>query len=93
TAFIAVIIKAGNDVIWRTIAWGAVGRKLPREHTGKVMAILGMAIQALGVLISPLAGFIYEQEGGGWLLIIAMGINVIILTLLLISWLKSREDE
>lgn len=92
TAFIAVIIKAGNDVIWRTIAWGAVGRKLPREHTGKVMAILGMAIQALGVVISPIAGFIYEQDGGGWLLIIAMGINIIILFLLLISWLRGRSE-
>ncbi len=93
TAFIAVVIKAGNDVIWRTIAWGAVGRKLPREHTGKVMAILGMAIQTLGVILSPIAGFIYEQEGGGRLLIIAMGINTIILFLLLISWIRSRSES
>ena len=92
TAFIAVVIKAGNDVIWRTIAWGAVGRRLPREHTGKVMAILGMTIQAFGVFISPIAGFIYEQEGGGWLLIIALGINIVILSLLLISWLRSRNN-
>jgi len=92
TAFIAVIIKAGNDVIWRTIAWGAVGRRLPREHTGKVMALLRMAIQVLGVFLSPIAGFIYEQEGGGWLLIIAMGINIVILSLLIISWLKSRNN-
>jgi MFS family permease len=91
TAFIAVIIKAGNDVIWRTIAWGAVGRRLPREHTGKVMALLRMAIQVLGVFISPIAGYIYEQEGGGWLLIIAMGINFVILSLLLTSWLRSRN--
>jgi hypothetical protein len=91
TAFIAVIIKAGNDVIWRTIAWGAVGRRLPREHTGKVMAILGMSIQAFGVVISPVAGFIYEEEGGGWLLIIAMALNIVILSLLLISWVRSKN--
>ena len=92
TAFIAVIIKAGNDVIWRTIAWGAVGRRLPREHTGKVMALLRMAIQVLGVFLSPIAGFIYEREGGGWLLIFALGINIVILSLLLISWLRSRNN-
>jgi hypothetical protein len=91
TAFIAVIIKAGNDVIWRTIAWGAVGRKLPREHTGKVIAILGMSIQAFGVFMSPIAGFIYKQEGGGWLLIIALGINLLILSLLLFGWIRSRK--
>ncbi len=91
TAFIAVIIKAGNDVIWRTIAWGAIGRRLPREHTGKVVAILGMSIQAFGVFLSPIAGFIYEQDGGGWLLIIAMGINIVILSLLLISWVRNRD--
>ena len=79
-------------MIWRTIAWGAVGRRLPREHTGKVMALLGMAIQVLGVFISPIAGFVYEKEGGGWLLIFTLGINIIILSLLLISWLRSRNN-
>lgn len=90
TAFIAVVIKAGNDVIWRTISFGVAGRRIPREHTGKVMAILAMAIQALGVFISPIAGFIYEQEGGKWLLIIAIGVNIIILSLLLVSWRKTK---
>ncbi|MHA1237517.1 MAG: hypothetical protein ACTSQ9_07665, partial [Candidatus Hodarchaeales archaeon] len=75
-------------------AWGAVGRRLPREHTGKVMALLRMAIQVLGVFISPIAGFIYEKGGGGgWLLIFALGINIVILSLLLISWLRSRRNS
>lgn len=92
TAFIAVLIKSGNDVIWRTIAWGAVGRKLPREHTGKVMAILNMVVLLLGVGISPIVGYIYQTEGGQPLLIIAMILNVVILCLLFFGWMgKTRK--
>jgi len=75
TASIAVIIKAGNDVIWRTIAWGAVGKELPREHTGKVMAILAMAIQLLGTIINPFVGSIYQISGGNPLLIIVLTLS------------------
>ena len=88
TAFIAVIIKAGNDEVWRTIAWGAVGRKLPREHTGKVMAILSMAVSGIGVFVSPIAGFIYQIEGGSPLLLIIFVLNILILALLLAGWLQ-----
>jgi MFS family permease len=93
TAFIAVVIKAGNDEVWRTIAWGAVGRKLPREHTGKVMAVLGMSISLLGVLISPIAGLIYQLEGGKPLLLITFFLNVLILAFLLSGWLRSAEKD
>ena len=93
TAFIAVVIKAGNDEVWRTIAWGAVGRKLPREHTGKVTAVLGMSISFLGVLISPFAGLIYQLEGGKPLLLIAFFLNLLILAFLLSGWLRSSEKD
>ncbi|MFX1508390.1 MAG: hypothetical protein ACFFDC_20090, partial [Promethearchaeota archaeon] len=93
TAFIAVVIKAGNDEVWRTIAWGAVGRKLPREHTGKVMAVLGMSISLLGVLVSPFVGLIYQLEGGRPLLLIAFFLNLLILTFLLTGWLRSAEKD
>ncbi|MFX0149830.1 MAG: MFS transporter [Candidatus Hodarchaeota archaeon] len=87
TAFVAVVIKSGNDAVWRTIAWGAVGRKLPREHTGKVMAILAMIISLMGVIISPVVGFIYQTEGGRPLLIGVLVLNLLILGLLLGHWL------
>jgi len=88
TAFIAVIIKAGNDQVWRTISWGAVGRKLPREHTGKVMAILSMSTSGIGVFVSPITGFIYQVEGGKPLLLIIFVLNILILALLLAGWLR-----
>jgi MFS family permease len=93
TAFIAVVIKSGNDEVWRTIAWGAVGRKLPREHTGKVMAVLGMSISLLGVLVSPFVGLIYQLEGGRPLLLIAFLLNLLILAFLLSGWLRSSEKD
>ncbi len=93
TAFVAVIIKAGNDEVWRTIAWGAVGRKLPREHTGKVMAILSMSISLIGIIVSPIAGFIYQIEGGKPLLLIIFVVNLLIITLLLTGWLRSSTKE
>ncbi|MFX1283072.1 MAG: MFS transporter [Promethearchaeota archaeon] len=93
TAFIAVIIKAGNDEVWRTIAWGAVGRKLPREHTGKVMAILSMSISGLGVFISPIVGFVYQVEGGRPLLLITLVLNILILVLLLVGWLRGFKRD
>ncbi|MFW9903216.1 MAG: MFS transporter [Candidatus Thorarchaeota archaeon] len=93
TAFIAVVIKAGNDEVWRTIAWGAVGRKLPREHTGKVMAVLGMSISLLGVLVSPFVGLIYQLEGGKPLLLIAFFLNLLILAFLFSGWLRSSEKD
>ncbi|MFX0125164.1 MAG: hypothetical protein ACFFAE_16145 [Candidatus Hodarchaeota archaeon] len=93
TAFIAVVIKAGNDEVWRTIAWGAVGRKLPREHTGKVMAVLGMSISILGVIVSPFAGFVYQVEGGKPLLLVTFVLNLLILSLLLSGWLRSPEKD
>ncbi|MFW9917314.1 MAG: MFS transporter [Candidatus Thorarchaeota archaeon] len=93
TAFVAVVIKAGNDVVWRTIAWGAVGRKLPREHTGKVMAILSMMISLAFTVAMPVAGYIYEVEGGVPLLVIALVLNITILCLLLVGWIRSDEDH
>ncbi len=93
TAFIAVVIKAGNDEVWRTIAWGAVGRKLPREHTGKVMAVLGMSISILGVLVSPLVGLVYQLEGGKPLLLTAFVLNLLIIAFLLLGWLKSPKKD
>lgn len=87
TAFIAVLIKSGNDVIWRTIAWGAVGRNLPREHTGKVMAILSMAVSLLGIVLNPLIGYIYQIEGGYLLLASALVINLVILCVLFSAWM------
>jgi len=93
TAFIAVVIKSGNDEVWRTIAWGAVGRKLPREHTGKVMAVLGMSISFLGVLVSPFTGLIYQLEGGKPLLLIAFLLNLLILAFLLSGWLRNAKKD
>ncbi|MFX0061224.1 MAG: MFS transporter [Candidatus Hermodarchaeota archaeon] len=82
TAFVAVVIKAGNDVIWRTIAWGSVGRELPREHTGKVMAILSLSIDFIGAFISPGVGLMYQMSGGKPVLGVTLMINLIILLLL-----------
>ncbi|MHA2307171.1 MAG: MFS transporter [Candidatus Hodarchaeales archaeon] len=91
TAFIAVVIKSGNDEVWRTVSWGAVGRNLPREHTGKVMAILAMSVSILGVFVSPIAGYIYQNEGGQPLLMLAFILNVIILSLLLLGWVRAGK--
>jgi MFS family permease len=93
TAFIAIIIKAGNDQVWRMVSIGAVGRKLPREHTGKATAILAMIVSLLGVIISPIAGFVYEMEGGIPLLMLVLAINLLILLLLLVGWLRSPRKE
>jgi MFS family permease len=93
TAFVAVVIKAGNDVVWRTIAWGAIGRKLPREHTGKVVALLSMAISLMTILIMPIVGFIYETQGGVPLLLTALILNIVILSSLLWGWLRSMSME
>jgi MFS family permease len=93
TAFVAVVIKSGNDAVWRTIAWGAVGRKLPREHTGKVMAILAMIISLMGVIVSPVVGFVYQNEGGRPLLIGALVLNLIILGLLLGHWMVRNSRK
>jgi MFS family permease len=96
TAFIAVIIKSGNDEVWRTVAWGSVGRRLPKEHSGKVMSILSIMIQGVGIFLSPVAGYIYQMEGGNPLLIVVMMLNLLILTILLFSWLrriKSRKNS
>lgn len=91
TAFLAVVIKSGNDEVWRTVAWGAVGRNLPREHTGKVMAILSMSVSILGVVVSPIAGYLYQTQGGQPLLLIAFVLNVIILSLLLVGWVRNSR--
>ena len=91
TAFLAVMIKTGNDEVWRTLSWGAVGRNLPREHTGKVIAILSMSVSLLGVVVSPIAGYIYQNEGGELLLLIAFVLNAIILCLLLLGWIKNGK--
>jgi MFS family permease len=91
TAFLAVVIKSGNDEVWRTVSWGAVGRNLPREHTGKVMAILSMSVSLLGVIVSPIAGYLYQNEGGYPLLIIAFILNVMILSLLLLGWIRNGK--
>lgn len=93
TAFIAIIIKAGNDQVWRMISIGAVGRKLPREHTGKATAILTMIISLLGVIISPIAGFVYQMEGGIPLLMFVLALNLLILLLLLVGWLRNPRKE
>ncbi len=93
TAFIAIIIKAGNDQVWRMISVGAVGRKLPREHTGKVTAILAMIISLLGVIVNPIVGFIYQMEGGTPLLMLVLVINILILLILLVGWLRSPGKE
>ncbi len=93
TAFIAIIIKAGNDQVWRMISVGAVGRKLPREHTGKVTAILAMIISLLGVIVNPIAGFIYQMEGGTPLLMLVLVINLLILLILLVGWLRNPGKE
>ena len=91
TAFLAVIIKSGNDEVWKTLSWAAVGRNLPQKHTGKVTAILAMSTSLLGVFVSPIVGYIYQNEGGQPLLIIAIVLNVIILSLLLLGWIKNGE--
>lgn len=91
TAFLAVMIKSGNDEVWKTLSWAAVGRNLPQKHTGKVTAILAMSTSLLGVVVSPIVGYIYQNEGGQPLLIIAIVLNVIILSLLLLGWIKNGK--
>ncbi|MFX0091612.1 MAG: MFS transporter, partial [Candidatus Hodarchaeota archaeon] len=93
TAFLAVVIKAGNDVIWRTISWGAIGRRIPREHTGKVMALLNMTISLFGVLLSPIIGLIYEFHGGYPLLLVAFILNSLILSFLFFSWIRTLRKK
>ncbi|MFW9916709.1 MAG: MFS transporter [Candidatus Thorarchaeota archaeon] len=91
TAFVAVVIKGGNDVVWRTLVFGAVGRKLPREHTGKVTSLLRMLISLIGIILMPIAGYIYQTEGGVPLLATALILNVLILSALLIGWLRNSH--
>ena len=93
TAFLAVVIKSGNDDVWRTVVWGVVGRNLPREHTGKIVAILAMSTSLLGVFVSPISGLIYQEIGGQPLLLITLILNLIILVLLLIVWLKNSKKK
>ena len=93
TAFIAVIIKSGNDEVWRTVAWGSVGRRLPKEHSGKVMSILSIMIQGVGIFLSPIAGYIYQMEGGNPLLLVVMILNLLILAILLFTWLRRIKNR
>lgn len=91
TAFVAVVIKAGNDVVWRTLVFGAIGRKLPREHTGKVTSLLRVLVSLVGIILMPIAGYIYQTEGGIPLLATALVLNILILSALLIGWLKNSH--
>ncbi|MHA2497765.1 MAG: hypothetical protein ACXAEI_20035, partial [Candidatus Hodarchaeales archaeon] len=91
TAFVAVVIKGGNDVVWRTLVFGAVGRKLPREHTGKVTSLLRVLISLVGIILMPIAGYVYQTEGGKPLLATALILNVLILSALLIGWLRNSH--
>jgi MFS family permease len=93
TAFVAVVIKAGNDVVWRTIAFGAVGRRLPREHTGKATALLSMIISMIGIILMPIVGYIYQIEGGLPLLFAALILNIIILGALLSNWMRNSPTR
>jgi MFS family permease len=81
-AFIATAIKSINDVLWMSLISTYIQKSLPRRDLGKMLGLTSFfTFLLLSVGPTP-AGIIYELFAGLPVLLIALGLNIIILIIL-----------
>jgi hypothetical protein len=89
-AFIATAIKSINDVLWLSVINTYIQKSLPRRDLGKMLALTTFFILLLATLGPTPAGIIYELYEGMPLLIIALVLNILILTILITKDIEPR---
>ncbi len=81
-AFIATAMKSINDVLWFTVIDTYIQKSLPRQDLGKMLSLSAVFVLAFVTVGNVPAGLIYETFQGAPLLLMALGINFVILFLL-----------
>ncbi len=89
-AFIATAMKQINDILWFSVLGTYIQKSLPRADMGKMLS-LTMFIVLLFVTLGPIpAGIIYTLYQGLPLLYIVLGLNIAILTILVLFSIEPR---
>ena len=92
-AFIATAMKSINDVLWLSVINTYIQKSLPRRDLGKMLALTTFFILLLATIGPTPAGLIYELYEGLPLLLIALALNIVILTILVTKDIEPRLSE
>ena len=83
TPFIALAMKNINDILWWTLILTYLRSSLPRSETAKMLSIFFIITGLSAVTTQIPAAFIYTYFGAIPVLILALAINLVIITILI----------
>jgi len=89
-AFIATAIKSINDVLWMSVINTYIQKSLPRQDLGKMLSLTAVFVLSIVTFGQIPAGVIYELFQGIPLLIMALGLNFVILYILAAKSIEPR---
>lgn len=83
TAFLSIAIKGVNDILWWTLILALLRRTIPKGETAKVISIVFIMLNLVGIFIPIPSGLIYSNFGALPLLLGSLLANFIILIILI----------
>jgi MFS family permease len=90
TPFIALAMKSINDILWWTLILTYLRMAIPRSETAKMLSIF-FIITSISFLITQVpAAFIYTFWGAIPVLILALGINLVIVSILVLGNIEPK---
>jgi MFS family permease len=85
TPFLAIVLKSANDAVWTVLILIIIQKNLPRKDTSKILSVFWFIVYLLASIGPSIGGFVFEFLYQGYLFVIVLMINIIIL-----GWIAAR---
>ena len=85
TAFLAIVLKSVNDSVWYLLLLTIIQKNLPGKDTAKILSVFWFIVWLLSSVGPSIGGFVFEYFYQGYLFIIILLINFVIL-----GWIATR---
>ena len=85
TPFIAIVLKSVNDAVWYLLLLTIIQKNLPRRDTAKILSVFWFIVFLFASVGPMLGGVVYQYFYQGYLFIVVLVLNLIIL-----GWIASQ---
>jgi MFS family permease len=85
TPLLAIVMKSVNDSVWYLMLLTIIQKNLPRRDTAKILSVFWFIVWMLASIGPGIGGFVFENFYQGYLFVIVLLINFIIL-----GWIATK---
>jgi MFS family permease len=93
TPFLALVMKAVNDAVWNLLLLTIIQKNLPSRDTSKILGVFWFFVYLFASIGPYFGGIVFHYFGQGYLFIIILFLNLIILGWIATKGLVKTEEE